>query len=47
MIHVTCPWCEAELSLEPATLDGAELHCADCATSWDLTDPLTDVALAA
>lgn len=47
MIQVTCPWCEAELGLGLAELDGAELQCAGCSTRWELSDPLVEVALAA
>ena len=48
MITVTCPWCSADVRLEPAELELAQLECEACATTWLTDAPETaDLALAA
>ncbi len=48
MTTIDCPWCEAELQLEPRTLisDG-EIRCSECSSNWILGDDADDLALAA
>ncbi len=48
MTTIDCPWCQAELQLEPRTLisDG-EIGCSECSSNWILGDDADDLALAA
>lgn len=45
MNETTCPWCEAELTLNAA--DAAEETCPECLTTWRYEEDPAEFALAA
>ena len=45
MIHIECPWCEAELVV--ASLDAPSVDCPDCLVSVEFSAEPEAIALAA
>ncbi len=47
MTIISCPWCEAELRLEPSQLESSEVGCLECSSGWMLGEAADELALAA
>jgi hypothetical protein len=47
MVTLACPWCAADLPLEPSDLDSPELSCSGCNTAWLASDPIAEELAAA
>jgi sarcosine oxidase delta subunit len=47
MLHIECPWCAGQASIESDAGNGDTFRCVDCAVSVDLADPSTTDGLAA
>ncbi len=47
MTTISCPWCTVELRLEPAQIEGSEVDCIACSSTWLLGDLTEELASAA